>query len=107
MMSVIRPATPQDVPAILQMIHDLALYEKEPDAVEVPEDLDIRYCLSMGISARLSSKNFAPFWQFLQRMPRELQTLTVKLAYRRDKTVSDCAAFGAWAAANSDAFKRS
>ncbi|MET3810950.1 GNAT family N-acetyltransferase [Arthrobacter sp. UYEF3] len=32
-MSVIRPATARDVPAILQMIHDLAIYEKEPDAV--------------------------------------------------------------------------
>jgi GNAT superfamily N-acetyltransferase len=33
-MSVIRPATANDVPAILQMIHDLAIYEKEPDAVQ-------------------------------------------------------------------------
>ncbi|MEW1811705.1 GNAT family N-acetyltransferase [Pseudarthrobacter phenanthrenivorans] len=32
-MSVIRPATRQDVPAILRMIHELAHYEKEPDAV--------------------------------------------------------------------------
>ena len=32
-MSVIRPATVQDVPAILRMIHDLARYEREPDAV--------------------------------------------------------------------------
>ena len=32
-MSVIRPATPADVPVILQMIHELAVYEKEPDAV--------------------------------------------------------------------------
>jgi GNAT superfamily N-acetyltransferase len=32
-MNVIRPATANDVPAILQMIHDLAIYEKEPDAV--------------------------------------------------------------------------
>ena len=39
-MSVIRPAAPHDVPAILQMIHDLALYEKEPDAVRnTPEML--------------------------------------------------------------------
>ncbi|MEQ4518049.1 GNAT family N-acetyltransferase [Pseudarthrobacter sp. B907] len=39
-MSVIRPATPHDVPAILQMIHDLAIYEKEPDAVRnTPEML--------------------------------------------------------------------
>ncbi len=39
-MSVIRPATPADVPAILRMIHDLAIYEKEPDAVKnTPEML--------------------------------------------------------------------
>ncbi|HET7140016.1 MAG TPA: GNAT family N-acetyltransferase [Arthrobacter sp.] len=39
-MSVIRPATRHDVPAILQMIHDLASYEKEPDAVRnTPEKL--------------------------------------------------------------------
>ena len=39
-MSVIRPATANDVPAILQMIHDLATYEKEPDAVRnTPEML--------------------------------------------------------------------
>ena len=39
-MSVIRPATADDVPAILQMIHELAIYEKEPDAVHnTPEKL--------------------------------------------------------------------
>ncbi|HET8879688.1 MAG TPA: GNAT family N-acetyltransferase [Arthrobacter sp.] len=40
-MSVIRPAAASDVPAILQMIHDLAIYEKEPDAVRnTPEMLE-------------------------------------------------------------------
>lgn len=39
-MSVIRTATPADVPVILQMIHELAVYEKEPDAVKnTPEML--------------------------------------------------------------------
>ncbi|MGG5172616.1 N-acetyltransferase family protein [Pseudarthrobacter sp. J1738] len=37
-MSVIRPAQPSDVPLILQMIHDLALYEKEPEAVKNTEE---------------------------------------------------------------------
>lgn len=32
-MSMIREARPADVPVILQLIHDLALYEREPDAV--------------------------------------------------------------------------
>ncbi|XAS69140.1 GNAT family N-acetyltransferase [Micrococcaceae bacterium Sec5.7] len=38
-MSVIRPATVEDVPAILQMIHELAIYEKEPDAVRNTPDM--------------------------------------------------------------------
>ena len=30
----IRPARPEDVPVILELIHDLAIYEKEPHAVK-------------------------------------------------------------------------
>ncbi|RBP49383.1 GNAT family N-acetyltransferase [Arenicella xantha] len=33
----IRPVTPADIPQILQFIHDLALYEKEPEAVIATE----------------------------------------------------------------------
>ncbi|WP_307086683.1 GNAT family N-acetyltransferase [Arthrobacter agilis] len=33
-MMTIREARPADVPVILQLIHDLALYEREPDAVK-------------------------------------------------------------------------
>jgi GNAT superfamily N-acetyltransferase len=33
----IRPAEPGDVPAILALVHELAIYEKEPDAVEATE----------------------------------------------------------------------
>ncbi len=38
-MSFIRPAVPADVPAILSLIHDLAIYEKEPDAVRNTEEM--------------------------------------------------------------------
>lgn len=38
-MTLLRPATPADVPAILAMIHDLAVYEKEPDAVKNTPDM--------------------------------------------------------------------
>ena len=30
----IRPATPADVDVVLQLVHELAVYEREPDAVE-------------------------------------------------------------------------
>ena len=33
----IREATPDDVPAILELVRDLATYEKEPDAVKATE----------------------------------------------------------------------
>jgi GNAT superfamily N-acetyltransferase len=33
----IRPAEPDDVPAILGLVHELAVYEKEPNAVEATE----------------------------------------------------------------------
>lgn len=34
----VREAVPGDLPAILQLVHDLAVYEKEPDAVEATTD---------------------------------------------------------------------
>ena len=34
----IREATPDDVSAILRLVHDLAAYEREPDAVEATEE---------------------------------------------------------------------
>jgi GNAT superfamily N-acetyltransferase len=40
-MKAIREARREDVPIILQLIHDLAVYEKEPDAVRnTPEGLE-------------------------------------------------------------------
>ena len=34
----IREATPDDVPAILQLVRDLAVYEREPDAAKATEE---------------------------------------------------------------------
>ena len=53
-MSMIRPAEEADVPVILQMIHDLAVYEKEPDAVRnTPEHAPRRSsAATVGVRAR-------------------------------------------------------
>lgn len=80
--------------------------EEDPDSVEVPDRLDVQYCLTMGIAARLDARNFANFWSFLKRMPKEKGTLAVKLAYKRDKSLVKSPAFNEWALANQDAFKR-
>lgn len=34
---MIRPAAPADVPVLLELVHELAAYEREPDAVEATE----------------------------------------------------------------------
>jgi GNAT superfamily N-acetyltransferase len=36
---LIRLATPADVPVVLQLVHELAVYEREPDAVEATEQM--------------------------------------------------------------------
>jgi GNAT superfamily N-acetyltransferase len=38
-MSAIRPAVPADVPVVLELVRELAVYEREPDAVEATEEL--------------------------------------------------------------------
>jgi GNAT superfamily N-acetyltransferase len=38
MPSVVRPAVPADVPAVLRLVRELAAYEREPDAVEATEE---------------------------------------------------------------------
>ncbi len=36
---LIRPALPADVPVVLELVHELAVYEREPDAVEATDDV--------------------------------------------------------------------
>lgn len=78
----------------------------DPDSVQVPEKLDVRYCVAMGMAARLDKKNFANGWAFLKRMPKEFQTLVVKLGYQRDKSLIQSPAFSLWAQENQNAFRR-
>jgi GNAT superfamily N-acetyltransferase len=35
----VRAAEPADVPVLLELVHELAVYEREPDAVEATEDM--------------------------------------------------------------------
>ena len=35
----VRPAEPADVPVLLELVHELAAYEREPDAVEATEEM--------------------------------------------------------------------
>lgn len=75
--------------------------------VPVPKEMNVRYCVAMGLATRLDKDNFDNAWGFLDKMPKEIQTLTIKLAYKRDKTITRSSAFSKWAINNQDAFSRS
>lgn len=72
--------------------------------IDVPKDLSVRYCVAMGLAVRLDKDNFGKAWKFLEKMPGDVQTLTIKLAYARDRTLVQSPAFAKWAAANAAAF---
>jgi hypothetical protein len=74
--------------------------------VAIPKELSVRYCVAMGLATRLTSANFDKAWKFLSQMPGDVQTLTIKLAHKRDKTIAHSNAFSKWAAANQDAFSQ-
>jgi len=74
--------------------------------VPLPKEMNVRYCIAMGLATRLSHENFDKAWGFLEKMPAEIQTLTIKLAYKRDNGLTRAAAFSKWAIANQSAFSR-
>ena len=74
--------------------------------VPLPKELNVRYCVAMGLATRLDATNFDNAWKFLQQMPGDIQTMVIKLAHKRDSRITRSKAFTAWAVANQDAFKR-
>lgn len=76
----------------------------EGKPVEMPEKLNVLYCVAMGLAMRLDKDNFANAWKFLERAPGEIQTLTIKLAYKRDKEIAKSPAYSKWAIENQQAF---
>lgn len=74
--------------------------------VPLPDKLDVRYCVAMGLAARVNEKNFDAAWGFLSKMPKELQTLVMRLAFSRCKTITLSPAFAKWLTANAAALRR-
>lgn len=71
---------------------------------KVPEEMNALYCVAMGLVERMNKDNASNAWKFLEKCPGEIQNLTFKLAFKRDKSISKSAAFTKWAAANQSAF---
>jgi hypothetical protein len=72
--------------------------------VEVPKELNIRYCIAMGLAMRLDEHNIDDAWKFVAQLSGDIQTLIMRLAYKRDRGVSRSPAFSKWAIDNAAAF---
>ncbi len=72
--------------------------------VTMPKDLNALYCLAMGLAIRVDRSNIDGAWITIGEMPNEVQTLIMKLAHQRDRTIANAAAFSKWAIANAAAF---
>jgi GNAT superfamily N-acetyltransferase len=90
---VIRPARPEDVPTILQLIRELAEYERAPDAVEATEGLlrEVLFCAEPRVHALLAEEDgeivgfalwFLNFSTWLGRHGIYLEDLYVKPSRR-------------------------
>lgn len=77
-----------------------------PDDVPVPEALDVKHCLVMGIAATVTEKNFDQAYKFLSRLPQEMQTLCVKLSHRRCPAIARTGAYTKWAIASQKVWQR-
>jgi len=73
--------------------------------VAVPTDQSQLWAVGMGLAARVDAKTFDNAWKFLKQAPKEMQTLCIKLAYKRDKGIASTTAFAEAAAANQSAFR--
>lgn len=79
---------------------------RAPDAAPVPEELNKRYCLVMGLAAQANKDNFDRVVQYVSRMPNDLLTLVGLLAIARDKEIMKSPGYIQWASSCQHAFAR-
>lgn len=77
----------------------------EGKVVEVPTLMDVLYCCAMGLAYRVTRETFDNVDKFLEQCPGEIQTLCVKLAFKRDKEIAKAARYAQWSIRNQEAFQ--
>lgn len=87
---------------IYRQLPNLDLLLMDPKNADIPSDPIVCYALSGALAARADSKNFQSIIDYTSRLPGEFSVLTVTMAARRDKNLSNSAAFTKWALDNKD-----
>ena len=72
--------------------------------IDIPKELNVVYCLAMGLAMRVDENNIDDAWNFIGKMGGDIQNIVMKLAYKRDRGISRTASFSKWAIENSNSF---
>ena len=73
-----------------------------PGLALVPSDPGACYALASGLARHATPANFGAVLEYARRMPREFEIVTATDAVRRDKALTETAAFVAFATRNQD-----
>lgn len=76
----------------------------KPDTAEIPSDPGVKYAVCAALANRTTKDNFDRVMKYLERMPTEFATMTIKDCMTRDPSVTSCAAFTKWAVDNHHVF---
>lgn len=72
--------------------------------VDVPKDMNVVYCVAMGLATRVDNKTLDVAYDFIKKLPVEVQTLIIKLTHQRGQ-LKGTKAFTHFALNNPEVFR--
>ncbi len=91
--------------AFLKMFRDAPSLDAillDPKRAKVPEKLDIKYAVAIGLSRKMDPKNVRQAMVYLERLPRDMNVMSVKGAVDRDPQIGKTKDFVEWSIQNHD-----
>lgn len=74
----------------------------DPEHHSIDYKIDVKYALAVAISQHIDKNTLGPALTYIDRIGPDMAALVVKMAMRRDRTITQSKAFVAWAVKNQD-----
>jgi hypothetical protein len=75
---------------------------KRPAGTKIPENVAARYAVATMLAQRTQVNDMKAVMQYVNRMPKEFQILTLNDMTKRNKRLAETGSYITWAAANKD-----
>lgn len=88
----------------VRVFREMPSYEeivKRPGTVKVPEKVDARYAVATMLAGRTQQEDMKSVMQYVARIPKEFQLLTVQEMTERNKRLCETPSYIQWASKNS------